>query len=326
MKYIVNSRRFATALAVVCALAATTFAAQAQTLSVLKLATPGNDGNAMAWYAQDLGVFKKYGIDGQVEAIRRGSGAAIAAAVASGAADIGEGDLVAVAAAREHGIPLTYLAPSFLYRSDLAIMGLVVAKNSPIKTAKDLNGKVIGVLSLEGPAKLAVIRWLQREGADPATIKLTEITPSSSAAAVAQGTIAAATLNEPFLTPALAGDTVRELGHPYDAFGKHVQVSGWFAKDDWVKANPDLAQRFVKAMRETAAFANDPANWPKTGAILQKYDGFAPELTSKMRRAAYGVTFSVPVMQPILDGAVEQKSIPSHIDAKDMINGYASVK
>lgn len=308
------------------AMAATALVARGQAPSVLKIATPGNDGNAMAWYAQDSGFFKKYGIESQIEPIRRGSGAAIAAAVASGSVDIGEGDLVAVAAAREHGIPLTMLAPSLLYRSELPIMSLVVAKNSPIKTARDLNGKIVGVLSLEGPAKLAVIRWLQREGADVSTIKLTEITPSSTAAAVAQGTIAAATLNEPFLTPALVADNVRELGHPYDAFGKQVQVSAWFAKDEWVKANPDLAQRFVKAMRETAAFANDPANWPKTGAILQKYDGFPAELISKMRRASYGVTFGLPVMQPILDGAVEQKSIPTHIDAKEMINGYALAK
>jgi NitT/TauT family transport system substrate-binding protein len=326
VKTIGTVQRFAAAVALLSLFAAAALTAQGQTLSGLKIATPGNDGNAGAWYAQEFGIFKKYGIDAQVEAIRRGSGAAIAAAVVSGAADIGEGDLVAVAAAREHGIPLTLLAPSFLYRTELPIMSLVVAKNSPVKSAKDLNGKIIGVLSLEGPAKLAVIRWLQREGADVSTVKLTEITPSSAGAAVAQGTIAAATLNEPFLTTTLAADTIRELGHPYDAFGKQVQVSAWFAKEEWVKANPDLTQRFVKAMRETATFANDPVNWPKTGAILQKYDGFPPELISKMRRSSYGTTFSVAVMQPILDGAVEQKSIPSHIDAKDMINGYALSK
>ena len=31
-------------------------------------------------------------------------------------------------------------------------------------------------------------------------------------------------------------------------------VSVWFARDDWVKSHADVAQRFARAMRDTAAF------------------------------------------------------------------------
>jgi len=298
--------------------------AQTPALTLLHIATPGGDGNAMAWYAQDTGAFRKYGLDSQIEAIRRGSGAAIAAAVAGGAADIGEGDIVSVAAAREHGIFLTMLAPSFLYRSAEPIAALIVAKTSAFKSAKDLDGNVIAVPSLEGPAKLATQKWLQQHGADIATIKFVELSPANMAASVAQGTVAAASLNEPYLAPALDRD--RELGYPYDAFGKTVQVSVWFARDDWVKSHADVAQRFARAMRDTAAWANDPKNRPQSAAILGKYDSFPVDQIGHMRRAAYGERFDPAVMQPLLDAAFQQKSLPSPIDAKDLILSSAPVK
>jgi NitT/TauT family transport system substrate-binding protein len=299
---------------------------QAQTAApvLLRIATPGGDGNAMAWYAQDTGIFHKYGLDSQIEAIRRGSGAAIAAAVTGGSADIGEGDIISVAAAREHGIFLTMLAPSFLYRSAEPIAALIVAKTSTFKTAKDLDGSVIAVPSLEGPAKLATQKWLQLHGADISTIKFVELSPANMAASVAQGTVSAASLNEPYLAPALDRD--RELGYPYDAFGKTVQVSIWFARDDWVKTHADVAQRFTRAMRETAAWANDPKNRPLSAAILQKYDNFPSDQIGHMRRAAYGERFDPAVMQPLLDAAFQQRSLPNPIDAKDLIGSSAAVK
>jgi ABC-type nitrate/sulfonate/bicarbonate transport system substrate-binding protein len=316
---------FATvALAGALVLPGTLLNAQTTMPALLHIATPGGDGNALAWYAQDTGVYRKYGLDSQIEAIRRGSGAAIAAAVVGGAADIGEGDIIAVAAAREHGIPLTMLAPSFLYRSTEPIAALIVAKTSAFKTAKDLDGSTIGVPSLEGPAKLATQKWLQQQGADITTIKFVELSPPNMAAAVVQGTIAAASVNEPYLAPAL--DRARELGYPFDAFGKAVQVSVWFARDDWVHAHADLAERFARAMRETAIWANDPKNRPQSALILQHYDGFPTDQIARMRRASYGERFDPAVMQPLLDAAVQQKSIPNPIDAKDLISSFAAVK
>lgn len=291
---------------------------------VLHIATPGNDGNAMAWYGQDSGIFAKHGLTADIQPVRHGSGSAIAAAVTSGAVEIGEGDIVSIATARARGIPLTILAPSFMYRSTTPIQALVVAKNSPIKTAKDLNGKVIGVISLAGPAKVAAQKWLVMNGADISTIKFIEITPTTAAAAVERGQIAAATIQEPSLTPAL--ETTRELADPFDAFGKVTQISAWFAKEDWVKANPDVAKRFVAAMHDTAVWANNPANHEKSGAILQKYNGFPSELIHRMRRASYGESFDVTIVQPMLDAALDQHSISTHVDAKDLLSPYALVK
>jgi NitT/TauT family transport system substrate-binding protein len=315
--------RRATALIALAAFGASTVrVAQAQTPPiVIRIATPGNDGNALCYYAQDLGIFKRYGITSQIQTIRAGSGAGIASAVAGGSVDIGESDITAVANARDHGIPLTLLAPGFMHRGALGTSGIVVAKNASIHTARDLNGLTLAVPSLTGPARVSTMKWLEKNGADLTSIKFVEMPQVAMAAAVAHGTVAAAELNEPALTASF--DQLRDIGSPYDAIGNPVQVTAWFATADWVKNNPDAAKRFVGATHEAAVWANNPANAAASGAILEKYTPFPPELLGKMRRAAYGEAFDPALMQPVLDASFDEHSLAHRANARDMISPVA---
>jgi ABC-type nitrate/sulfonate/bicarbonate transport system substrate-binding protein len=310
------------ALAVMAAAAiAVPRAARAQTPATLRIGTPGNDGNALAYYALENGFFRKAGIVAQIQTIRAGSGSGIAGAVIGGALDVGEGDIIAVAAAREHGLPLVLIAPSFLHRGPAPVSALIVAKSSAIRAGRDLNGATIAVPSLTGPAKLVTVAWLQKNGADTATIKFTELPQTAMAAAVARGTVAGATTTEPNLAAAL--DDVRILGYVYDAIGNPLQVSGWFATEDWVRANAEPARRFVAALHEAAVWGNNPANHTASAAILQKYTPFSSDLLPRMHRAAYGEVFDPAIVQPLLDAAYEQKSLQKRVLAKDLFSTIA---
>ena len=141
------------------------------------------------------------------------------------------------------------------------------------------------------------------------------------AAAVARGTVAGATTNEPNLAASL--DDVRVLGYVYDAIGNPLQVSGWFATEDWIRANLDVARAFVTAIHEAAVWGNNPANHAASAAILQKYTPFSSDLLPKMHRAAYGEVFDLAIVQPLLDAAVEQKSLQKHVAAKDLLSTVA---
>jgi NitT/TauT family transport system substrate-binding protein len=296
-------------------------AARAQAPATVRFGTPGNDGNALAYYALENGVFRKDGIVAQIQTIRAGSGAGIAGAVIGGALDVGEGDIIAVAAAREHGLPLLLIAPSFLHRGPAPVSALIVAKASPIRSAGELNGATIAVPSLTGPAKIVTVAWLKKNGADAASMKFVELPQAAMAAAIARGTIVAASTTEPNLAAAL--DHVRVLGYPYDAIGNPLQVSGWFATEDWIRANTDVARRVVAALRESAAWADDQRNHAASAAILQKYTPFASNLLPKMHRAQYGEVFDTSIMQPLLDAAYEQKSLAKPIAAKELLSSIA---
>lgn len=296
-------------------------AVQAQAPAVVRFGTPGNDGNALAYYAFENGVFRKHGIDAQIQTIRTGSGAGIAGAVVGGSLDVGEGDIIAVAAAREHGLPLLLIAPSFLHRGPAPVSALIVAKTSSIRSGGDLNGATIAVPSLTGPAKLVTVAWLQKNGGDPPTVKFVELPQTAMAAAIGRGTVAAGTTTEPNLAAAL--DDVRVLGYVYDAIGNPLQVTSWFATEDWIRANTDVARRVVAALRESAVWANDPRNHAASAAILQKYTPFPSSLLPKMHRAQYGEVFDPAIIQPLLDAAYAQKSLPKPIAAKDLLSSVA---
>jgi len=291
----------------------------------MKIATSPQAATAESYVALEQGFFKKYGLDVTIETAAKGAGSAVAGIVVSKAADVGEADIIALCAAAEHGIPLSVLAPSNVYfPSSAAINVLAVGANSPYRTGKDINGKVVGAPSLEGPAKISAAKWLDDHGADLATIKFIELPVVTMAAALQNGTIAAAMISEPALTT--AGDTVRVLGRSYqDGYGKTFQVSYWFATPEWVKANPEAAHRFALAMRDTAQWTNDPKNTERYGLILQKYAHFPDDVIKKMGRANYGLAIDMPLAQPLIDAGIKYHSLHKECPAKDFVAPTALV-
>jgi ABC-type nitrate/sulfonate/bicarbonate transport system substrate-binding protein len=116
---------------------------------------------------------------------------------------------------------------------------------------------------------------------------------------------------------------VRVLGSVYDAIGNPLQVSAWFATEDWIRADTDVARRFVAAVHDAAVWANKPQNRAASAAILQKYTPFASDLLPKMHRASYGEVFDPALMQPLLDAAYEQKSLQRRAVAKELLSPIA---
>jgi NitT/TauT family transport system substrate-binding protein len=295
--------------------------ADAPAPATIRIADAGQDIDAQAFYAQELGIFRKYGINAEITLLRKGGGAAAVAAVAGGAADVGEGDIVSVANAHYRGIPIVLLAPSGIYRSSAPTTEVIVAKDSPIQSAKDLEGKTVALISPEGPSRIAAEAWLESSGAAAEKVAFVEIPPVNMAAAVERGTVAAAVINEPSLT---ASQTCcRVLANLFASIGKEWQLNAWYATADWVLKNPQLARRFAQAIREAALWGNRPANHARSGEILNKYTPFPPELLPKMNRATYGEMLDPKIMQPLLDAAVKYKALPAPVAGQQLISTAA---
>ncbi|HYZ15026.1 MAG TPA: ABC transporter substrate-binding protein [Candidatus Acidoferrum sp.] len=308
-----------TSLALACAALAASLVARVNAdtpLIKIHVATPGGDANAGAWYAQDEGFFRKVGLDADVQ-ILRGSGAGITAAVVGGGADIGEADLIAIAAARQHGIPLVILAPSGMYNGQAPTTQLIVQRGGPIKSAKDLDGKTVAVLSLEGPSKVGTAEWIDHNGGSSANVHFIEMPAPQMGEAVARGTIAAATVPEPMLT--LAREKTQVLGDVYTAIAPRFQLAAWFATVDWVKKNPAAAKAFAEAIHEAAVWGNKPANHARSADILAKHTKIDPALLPRMTRATYGETFDTSLAQPLLDAGTKYRSLQKQQSARELI-------
>jgi NitT/TauT family transport system substrate-binding protein len=273
--------------------------AQAQTSAVptVTVLTSPVDSAAEIYIGKDLGFFAKHGLDVNIEPGTNGS--AIAAAVAGNAVDIGYSDLVTLAKGYLKGIPFVAIAPAAIWTSAAPVAGLVVPLNSPITGAKDLAGKVIAVPGLGTLAEYSPRAWIDQNGGDSSTAKFTEMPYPAMPAALTAGRIDVAYISEPFL--ALVRKDVRVLGYSHNAIAKRFLQSAWFTTPQWAKDHPDVVHRFAAAMRETAIWANQKANQPKSAEILAKYTKIDLATIAVMERAQFAETLTAASIQPAID-------------------------
>ena len=268
-----------------------------QTPASLTLSTNPIDSGAEVYYADDMGFFSKAGLSVTIQP--GANGAAIAAAVAGIAVDSGYADVGTLAKAHTRGVDFTILAPAALWDSSAPVNVLMVAKNSPIRSAKDLNGKTIAVPGLGTAASFVVFAWLDANGADSSTVKFIELPYSAMPAAIEAGRVDAAHVAEPFIS--VAKEHARPLASADDALGKQYLRTVWFARTSWAAAHPDLVARFVAAIRQTAQWANDKRNQAKSGALLVQHTKLDPALVASMTRARYGLSLDPALLQPEIE-------------------------
>jgi NitT/TauT family transport system substrate-binding protein len=286
------------------AFAATAFAAlgtrgAAQSRPVIRVATLPSEAAAEVFYAQDLGFFANAGIDVDIQVMQ--NGAAVAAAVASNAVDIGWSTPISLAIAHQKGIPFLTVAPAVLYTAAAPFSAMFVAQGSPIRTASDLSGKVFGANGLGTMTEYGPRAWIDRNGGDSTQVRFLELPFSAMVDSLIAGRVDAAEIGEPALAVATAKNHL--LAYPMNAVANEFMFGVWFGAAAWVRAHADLVARFAGAIHTTAVWANTPANQARSGAILSTYTKIPTSVIATMTRARYGETLSQGSMQPVIDVA-----------------------
>jgi NitT/TauT family transport system substrate-binding protein len=281
--------------------------------ATLRIATIPIDVGAEVFYARDAGFFKKAGIDAQIQPITNGG--AIAAAVASGAVDVGFSNLVSIATAFKRGVPITIIAPAGLYSTKTPSSVCVVAQNSPIKSAKDLTGKVFATNGLKNIAEFGPRAWIDKNGGDSSTVSFIEMPFPAMSVALAQGHIAAALLAEPSATEFKS--STRVLSKCFDGIAPNFMISAYIATTKWANAHPDLVQKFQQAIRETAAWANK--NHDKTAEMLAKEAKISPDVVRAMNRSVYPERTDPAMIQPVIDVTAKYGGLNATFPASEMI-------
>jgi NitT/TauT family transport system substrate-binding protein len=276
----------------------------ADTPAVIRIETSDYDLSAEPYYGVAAGIFARHGITLQFLPAVEG-GANMIRDVGAGKADIGFSNLISIAGAVQSGQPIVLIAPAGLYERKEPVNAIVVAPNSPIRSARDLNGKNISSPSGPGSAgALAPAAWIDQNGGDSTSVHfVTGIAPMDLPAALNAGTVAAGEVGDPQLTLLRQRGDVRVLAAPFDAEGDHYLLAGFVASKAWVTANPDVARRFVGAMTETARWAN--AHRVETGKLLASRLKLTPAVADAMSRTEYAETLTEETIQPPLDVAAK---------------------
>jgi NitT/TauT family transport system substrate-binding protein len=289
---------------------------RAQTLVPLHIAGVPEDSITPAVWAIQNQIFRRYGLDAQLDA--QHSGAAVAAGVAGGAYQIGKSSMISLLVAHAHNIPVVVVAPGGLYEPSDANEALIVKVDSPIRTGADLNGKIVAVSALNDLYAIGTRCWVDALGGDSSTIKFIELPISAVPAAVEAGRIDAGGTIDPDLQAALSGGKVRMLCDPNAAIAPRFMYTGWMATIDYARTNRATVDKFRAALQESARYVNDHLS--ETADVMAKFTGIPAAVFAAMPRVKSALSVDPKLIQPLIDAAAKYKAIPASFDARDLID------
>lgn len=307
-------KRFVRLLVVALAVVLGSMPSTAADVPVLQLGLSIDDDATSVIYAQRAGLFHRAGFDVALQ--RQTSGAAVAAATLAGTFQIGKAGLVALFNAHLRGVPLSMVAPAGLYESRSPYALLLVAKDSSVQSAHDLEGKLVSVPSLNDLNQVVVAAWLDQHGADVKKVKFVELPFSATGVALEEHRVDAGLLVYPPLAQAMAGGKLRALGPAMDAIAPVYLFSGWFVANDWGHAHPEIVRNFARIVAQAAAYTN--SHHEETAPMLADASGFSLPLIQSMPRITDGTTLIAAQIQPLLDFAVKYGIVARSFPAQDL--------
>jgi NitT/TauT family transport system substrate-binding protein len=283
--------------------------------TVLRIATTADDNSVPVLFAQRTGRFKAAGLDVQIQQVA--NGAAIAAGIAGGSYDIGKASLTSILTAHLRGVPFTIVGAAGIYDAKAPYGVLLVPSDSPVHTAKDLEGATLASGGLNSIDEVAVRAWMERNGADPRAVHFVEIPQSAQQAALEAHRIAGAVTNRPQLDAALAGGKVRVLAPVFSAIAPTFMSSGWFATTDWADKHPEALARFLRVLVDTSRYANE--HHAETAPILAAFSGVPLAVIEANPRTILGTSLDVAAVQPVIDLAAKYGLLQRPFPAREVL-------
>jgi NitT/TauT family transport system substrate-binding protein len=289
-------------------------AAQTAPLETLHVGVIPAEISGCLFYGIDKGYFKAQGLNIDVQLFTNGG--AIAAGIASGALDVGITDLISIISAHARGLPLVYIAPGLLHGEKAPTYAIIVAKDSPVKTPADFNGKTIAVNGLKNISQLGMMTWVDNNGGDSKTIKFIEMPFPSMPPAIAAGAVTGGLPPEPALSAAEAsGDRVILMDRK--AVAPIYMLSGFITTRAWADSHKDSVKKFGAAIREAAEWANK--NHDESAPILAAYTKIPLPVVRGMRRGDYATEFNRGQIQPMIDAAAKYGFIDKTFPMSDIL-------
>jgi NitT/TauT family transport system substrate-binding protein len=266
------------------------------------------------YYARDEGFFTRAGLD--VDLLPQPNVAAGVQAVLAGAADVAQADIIMLANAAIHGLPLTMIAGAAIYRArPNPPIGILVSNDSPYRTARDLQGKSMGVVSLSSLSAIAGREWIRVHGGDPSTVRLVEMPFSQMPAALQRGLIDVAVEVDPYIHGD-AGAALRNLGDVYATIAPFY-LAVWVAQKPWVAQNDAAVRRFIETIYTTARWAN--THQSDTAPLFAKYGNYDPDVVRNTTRTVYATSLEPNLLDSVLAAAYRYKAIAEPVKSADLM-------
>lgn len=164
---------------------------------------------------------------------------------------------------REQGVParITYLG----HRDGTTI---IVPRESPAQSLRDLRGKTIGIPSRYSNQYLVITKLLADQGVAQDDVKFLEVPPPDLPAALVVGSVDAYIIGEPHAARAELDGTGRVLHHIKDVWPNFISCV-LTVSERLIETKPDVVRDLVRGIAESGVWAD--AHRDKAATLVAPY-------------------------------------------------------
>ena len=260
------------------------------------------------------GFFSKQNIDLTLEQAQ--GGAAIVPAVVSGQYQFGFSNVVSLILAGSKNVPIKAIANGNNATADpKKDFGGLVVKDPAITSPKDLEGKTVAANTLKNIVGTSVNELVRKDGGDSTKVKYVEVGFPDMAAALDAGRVQAIFVVEPFLSSALAKGW-KQIGS-FAGVSPSLMVADYFTSAQLLGEKPDLAKRFVAAMKESLAYAD--AHPDEVRQIVTTYTTIKADAAAAMTLPKYNPEIDKASLDLMSGLMVKDGTITAPIDTSKLV-------
>lgn len=257
------------------------------------------------------GVFRAVGLT--VTAPLFASSEQAGAAFTSGALDVGFANYVTMLQRVDAGSDLKIISEGTVGRS--GVQAVLVASDSPISRARDLEGRKVAVHLLKNVQPLMLNAVMRADGGDPAKIEYLAMPFQNMVTAVKSGKVDAAAFSEPFTTQALTAHGFRIVTDLATGPTEDWPTAGYYVKAEWLAKYPRTAAVFQQALSRAQGLAGERANVERVLQTLGKLD---QKTTAAITMAEFPTSVSAARIQRVIDQMKEQGLLTRDLKAVDL--------
>ncbi|WP_405765561.1 ABC transporter substrate-binding protein [Streptomyces sp. NBC_00080] len=210
---------------------------------------------APVYLGMKQGFYEEHGLKLSITTAQ--GGAAIVPGVVSGQFQFGFSNMTSLMVAQSNNVPVQAVSNGI---ASTGVQGkdfgaITVKQGSPLKSAKDLEGKKVAINTLKNINETAVRESVRKAGGDPDRVKFVELAFDQMPAALDNGQIDAAMVVEPALATVKSQGGV-EIASPLVDVAPNLTVAMYFTSTQYAQKNPDVVKKFQEATAESLAYAD----------------------------------------------------------------------
>ncbi len=250
------------------------------------------------YIAQQLGIFKKHGLD--VQLIEFNAGGEAVAAGRGGSIDIFLAIPGTVMVADERGFDMLAIFQNEIAKPVPPDSGAVLVRaESPIHSLQDLKGHKVVVSSLHSQNAVSLQMLLKRQGIDLASITWLEIPFPAHPDILRSKQADAVAAVDPYTTELISSGVGREIAWYYIDYMPLQPLGAWFARRSYVEKNPQVIEAYNASIAEAMDHLNaDPARARKE---VVNFTGLRPELVADMPMIGWDYHVNLKLWQEVVD-------------------------